>query len=253
MRRNKIENLAPLQSPVPKIEMDAIVDIIPSLWIVNKIPFTQIILLLLTGGLMSLAYNFKKDVHDLTEEILTVYSDLKGTDTIARACDEDILAIKTQLTIQSEEIESINNNLTRTVLLLEALNSQCDRMFNRQEELDYDTVNQQWYGLLQAQTQYGSLEVEVTITNTEVFPKVRNSLWLEQIESTTYMDGVVRDIISATPPLLDSTRFIQKNLLAFSGTIRVAIAWNDCGRYYELDQYLKKYKMVWEKRLVPLG
>jgi hypothetical protein len=230
--------------------MDAIADIIPSLWIVNKIPFTQIILLLLAGGLMSLAYNVKKDINELSEEILSVYSDLKGTDTIARACDEDILVLKQHSSIQSEENESMHNNLTRTVLLLESLDRHVNILVQRQEDLEYERANQQWYGILKAQTQYGSLELEITITNTEVFPKIRNRLWLEKIEGSAYMDSVVRDVISVTPLMLDSTRFIQKNLLGFSGSVRVVITWNDAGRYYELDQYLKKFKIVWEKRLV---
>jgi len=251
--------------PVPTTEMDVIAEgIIPSMWLAYKIPFTQILLLLLTGGLMSLAYNLKKDIFYLTEAISTVKTELKGTDTIAHLCDDDIVNLKADVSFikpQLAENDSINKNLSTAVLLLEVLNKQCNRqkkkiesMMKKQEEFEYDTtVNQQWYGILKAQTQYGNLEIHIAITNTEVYPKIRNNLWLEQVERATYMDNVVRDVISITSPMTDSTRSIQKDLLGFSGSVKVSIAWNNSGRYYELEQYLKKYKVVWEKRLVPLG
>jgi len=219
-----------------------------SLTSMSAIPFTQIFLLILTGSVLSLAYTLKKEIDYLSAKLDTLNVDVKCANAIALLCDDEIGQGEIKLTKVSE-------NMNRLVGLLEMYKECLDVILKKHELLNHDTAfRQQWYGVLRGETSYGSIELKITITNTEVYTKHQNSFWMSDTSgsSNTYIDSIVNDVVSIKKvPKPDTIRSLSRDFMGFSGSIRATITWNDVGRYYELEEYFKKYLVQWEKRLVP--
>jgi len=220
----------------------------------EQIPFTQLALLLLAGATVSLAYNLKKDINYLTERLHTVDIDVKCASAIARMCDDEIVGIKPGMDI-------LHSNITRAVRLLELMNKVTNINLKKVQELTknntYDTtVYQQWYGVIKGETQYGELELILTVTNMEFNTKSQNDFWLENTSSSdSYIDELVKELIiymSKTHTVSMKQNNVSRDSLGFSGIVRTRMEWNDIGRYYEIPDYFKKFKVTWEKRLVPV-
>ena len=220
----------------------------------QQIPFTQLALLLLAGATVSLAYNLKKEIHYLAERLNTLDIDVKCANVIARMCDDEIVEMKSGM-------DMLHSNITRSVGLLELLNKVSNMNLKKIQDLTtsqtYDTsVYQQWYGVMKGETQYGQLELILTVTNMEFNTKSQNDFWLQTTNSSdTYIDEVVRDLVvsmSKTPQINIRENKVSRDSLAFSGIVRTKMEWNDVGRYYEVPDYVKKYMIQWEKRVVPV-
>jgi hypothetical protein len=216
-----------------------------------QIPFTHIALLLLTGCTVSLAYNLKKEINFLSERLNTLDIDVKCANAIARMCDDDI-------TTSRRDMDIIHSNMMRSIGLLELLKKVTGTNQKEIERLTkahtHDTsVYQQWYGVMKGQTQYGELELSITVTNMEWNTKSQNDFWLKSISnSDSYIDEVINDIIvtMSKVPFTQKENSVVRDSLGFSGLVRTRIEWNDVGRYYEVPEYFKKYLVQWEKRLV---
>jgi len=217
----------------------------------HEIPFTQIALLLLAGCTVSLAYNLKKEINFLSERLNTLDIDVKCANVIARMCDDDIATSR-------RDMDIIHSNMMRSIGLLELLNKVTASQQKEIERLTkahtHDTtVYQQWYGVMKGETQYGELELSITVTNMEWNTKSQNDFWLKTTSnSDSYIDEVINDIIvrMSKVPFTQKENSVVRDSLGFSGFIRTRIEWNDVGRYYEVPEYFKKYVVQWEKRLV---
>jgi len=217
----------------------------------QQIPFTQIALLLLTGCTVSLAYNLKKEINFLSERLNTLDIDVKCANAIARMCDDDI-------TTSRKDMDIIHSNMMRSIGVLELLNKVTIANQKEIERLTkahtHDTsVYQQWYGVLKGETQYGQLEMSITVTNMEWNTKSQNEFWLKTTSnSDSYIDEVINDIIvtMSKVPFTQKEYSVVRDSLGFSGLVRTRIEWNDVGRYYEVPEYFKKFLIQWEKKLV---
>jgi hypothetical protein len=217
----------------------------------HEIPFTQIFLVFLAGSTVSLAYNIKKEINYLAKRLDTQDIDIKCAHAIARMCDDDIVNSR-------RDMDLLHSNMMRSIGLLELLNkiigvNQNDIHRLTQDHTHDTTVYQQWYGVLKGETQYGQLEVTITVTNMEYNTRSQNDFWLKNTSnSDSYIDEVINDIIvtMSKSPFTQKKQSVSRDSLGFSGLIRTSIEWNDVGRYYEVPEYFKKYLIQWEKRLV---
>ena len=233
--------------------MDSFIVSLKVLSLVEHIPFTQIVLLLLVGSTISLAYNLKKEMNYLAEKLTTLDIDIKCAHAIALMCDDDIAASR-------HDMDIMHSNMTKSIGLLELLNkvtgvNQKDIHRLTEAHTHDTTVYQQWYGVLKGETQYGQLEVTITVTNMEVNTKSQNDFWLKHNStSDSYIDEVINDLIvtMSKAPFTQKENSVSRDSLGFSGFVRTRIEWNDVGRYYEVPEYFKKYVVQWEKRLVPV-
>jgi len=233
--------------------MDSFLISLKVLTLIEQIPFTQLALLLLFGGVVSLAYNLKKDIYDLADKLNTVDIDVKCASVIARMCDDDIAASR-------KDMDILHSNMTKSVGLLELLNKVI--VSNQKEILaltnahTHDTtVYQQWYGTLKGDTQYGELEMTITVTNMESNTRSQNNFWFKNnSNSDSYIDEVINDLIvtMSKVPFTQKEDYVVRDSLGFSGFVRTRIEWNDVGRYYEVPEYFKKFLIQWEKRFVPV-
>ena len=233
--------------------MDSFIVSLKVLSLVEHIPFTQIVLLLLVGSTISLAYNLKKEMNYLAEKLTTLDIDIKCAHAIALMCDDDIAASR-------HDMDIMHSNMTKSIGLLELLNkvtgvNQKDIHRITEAHTHDTTVYQQWYGVLKGETQYGQLEVTITVTNMEINTKSQNDFWLKHTStSDSYIDEVINDLIvtMSKAPFTQKENSVSRDSLGFSGFVRTRIEWNDVGRYYEVPEYFKKYVVQWEKRLVPV-
>jgi hypothetical protein len=233
--------------------MDSFLISLKVLTLIEQVPFTQLALLLLFGGTVSLAYNLKKDIKYLAEKLNTVDIDVKCASVIARMCDDDIATSR-------RDMDILHSNMTKSVGLLELLNKVI--VSNQKEILaltnanTHDTtVYQQWYGALKGETQYGELELTVTVTNMEFNTRSQNNFWLRNnSNSESYIEEAINDMVvtMSKVPFTQKENSVTKDSLGFSGFVRTRIEWNDVGRYYEVPEYFKKFLIQWEKRLVPV-
>ena len=236
--------------------MDSFLVSLKALSLFEQIPFTQLALLLLAGGTISLAYNLKKDINSLSERLNSLDIDVKCANAIARMCDDDIAA--SNIPGIRSDMDIIHSNMTRSIGLLELLNkltiaNQKEIHRLTQAHTHDTTVYQQWYGVLKGETQYGQLELTITVTNMEFNTKSENDFWLKHItNSDTYIDEVINDLIvtMSKAPFTQKEISVSKDSLGFSGLVRTRIEWNDVGRYYEVPDYFKKFLIQWEKKLV---
>ena len=224
----------------------------------EQIPFTQLALLLLFSGTISLAYNLKKEINYLVERLNTLDIDIKCTNAIARACDDDIAAF--DIPGIRNDMDLLHSNMTRSIGLLELLNkvtgtNQKDILALTNAHTHDTTVYQQWHGSLKGETQYGQLVLTITVTNMECNTRSQNNFWLRnESNSENYIEEVIDDIIitMSKVPFTQKEHSVVRDSLGFSGLIRTRIEWNDVGRYYEVPDYFKKFLIQWEKRLVPV-
>ena len=217
----------------------------------HEIPFTQIALAFLAGSTVSLAYNIKMEINYLAERLKTQDIDIKCAHAIARMCDDDIVASR-------KDMDLLHSNMARSIGLLELLNkivgvNQKDIHSLTQAHTHDTTVYQQWHGVLKGDTQYGQLELTITVTNMEYNTRSQNDFWLKQISNSDgYIDEVIDDVIitMSKVPFTQKQQSVSRDSLGFSGLVRTRIEWNDVGRYYEVPEYFKKFLIQWEKRLV---
>ncbi len=246
------------QNHSPKHQMDSFLVSLKVLTLyiqgpLQQIPFTQLALLLLFGGTVSLAYNLKKEINYLAERLNTVDIDVKCASTIARMCDDEIVTSR-------RDMDIIHSNMMRSIGLLELLNkvagvNQKDILALTSAHTHDTTVYQQWYGVLKGETQYGELELTITVTNMEYNTRSQNNFWLKNnSNSDSYIDEIIQDIIISMSrvPFTHKESSVVRDSLGFSGVVRTRIEWNEVGRYYEVPEYFKKFIIQWEKRLVPI-
>lgn len=219
----------------------------------QQIPFTQIAILILAGSTVSLAYNMTKNMNYLAERLNTLDIDVKCAHTIARMCDEDISNSNiSDIPEIKKGMDILHSNITKAVDLLEFMKNEVQQLITAHTH--DTTVYQQWHGIMKGETDYGKLELTVTVTNMEVNTRSKNEFWLNQNTiPDSYIDEIVQDSIvtMSTVPFTHKERSVVKDSLGFSGLIRTRVEWNAIGRYYEVPSYFKKYKIQWEKRLVP--
>lgn len=238
--------------------MDSFIVSLKVLSLVQQIPFTQIALLLLAGCTVSLAYNLKKELNSLSERLNTLDVDIKCAHAIARMCDDDIAA--SNIPGIRSDMDLLHSNMTRSIGLLELLNkltgiNQKEIHRLTQAHTHDATVYQQWHGVLKGETQYGQLELTITVTNMEFNTRSQNDFWLKNISNSDgYIDEVINDIIvtMSKVPFTQKEFSVSRDSVGFSGLVRTRIEWNDVGRYYEVPEYFKKFLIQWEKRLVPV-
>ena len=183
---------------------------------------------------------------------------MKCANVIARMCDDDIAAAN--FPGIRRDMDILHSNMMRSIGLLELLNkitatNQKDILALTNASTHDTTVYQQWYGVLKGETQYGLLELTITVTNMECNTKSQNNFWLRNnSNSETYIDEIIQDIVvtMSKVPFTQKENSVVKDSLGFSGFVRTRIEWNEVGRYYEVPDYLKKFLIQWEKRLVPI-
>jgi hypothetical protein len=222
----------------------------------EQIPYTQLTIAFLSGGIICLAYNVKKDIRYLEERLNTHDVDIKCAHAIARMCDDDIATAN--IPEIHRDIDILHSNITKAVGLLEILNkvdivNKKEIQHLKNSHTHDTTVYQQWYGMMKGDTQYGQLELTITVTNMEFNTKSQNDFWLSTLSnSNSYIDEVINDILCAMSkqPFSQKEHCVTRDSLGFSGLVRMQIEWNDVGRYYEVPEYFKKYMVQWEKKLV---
>jgi hypothetical protein len=118
------------------------------------------------------------------------------------------------------------------------------------------TVCQTWVGYIAKLTAYGTVDIIVKITNTQVFTARDNVNWLtdDSLSSKRARDEYMHELLcyssSSANKKVTKPECMSLECNEWNGKIRVTVTWGTPSRFYSIEDAIKKYPITWEKKLL---